>query len=451
MLIRPCKVIIAGGGLAGLVLALMLEKLGVDYLLLEARADIVAKAGGGLCMLPNGLRILDQLGCYEDLVARGKHAMDSVDLRDPNGESLVSTGGWEKRCRERYGYPVQWIDRAVLLQIIYGHIADRSKILTQKRVVSITRHEDEVEVATVDGSVFFGDMIVGTDGVHSRVRQEMFRHAEELGVEQEYAVEEKVPATYGCIFGTSSGLPGIPRACLDFRVNRKSSTVLGSGPEDRTYWFFFKNLGRTFHDADIPQFGPNDLAKAAKEHWDERITSDILFSDLFKTRRSAIFTPLREFVYRKWHLDRMMIIGDAAHQMSSIIAQGGNQALESAACLANSLMLAVSVSPAVNRLSAGEIRTVFEQVQEARFLRVSKMLELSHQRQLMDCMETPELEDLMLRKFPKMLPDVMLKRWDEMFWPSVSLHMLPIPEKPKQFYFLDELSQVERARSKSHL
>ena len=103
---RPCKVIIAGGGVAGLSLALMLEKYGIDFLLLEAYSDILPKAGGGLCMLPNGLRILDQLGCYEDMVKRGKQPVKSVDFRNAKGESLVSTPEFEKKCGGRCVLPI---------------------------------------------------------------------------------------------------------------------------------------------------------------------------------------------------------------------------------------------------------------------------------------------------------------------------------------------------------
>lgn len=100
---RPCKVIISGGGVTGLTLALMLEKVGVDYVLLEAHSDILcSNAGTGICMLPNGLRILDQLGCYEALLARAGYAIDSVTVRGPEGEILSHTDGWEKWALQRF-------------------------------------------------------------------------------------------------------------------------------------------------------------------------------------------------------------------------------------------------------------------------------------------------------------------------------------------------------------
>lgn len=61
------KVIIAGGSIAGLTLAHALENAGIDFALLEARGDLAPQVGASIVLLPNGLRIMDQLGCYEDI------------------------------------------------------------------------------------------------------------------------------------------------------------------------------------------------------------------------------------------------------------------------------------------------------------------------------------------------------------------------------------------------
>lgn len=59
------KVIIVGGSVSGLSLANMLEKFNIEYLLLEAYPDIAPQLGASMGLLPAGLRILDQLGCYD--------------------------------------------------------------------------------------------------------------------------------------------------------------------------------------------------------------------------------------------------------------------------------------------------------------------------------------------------------------------------------------------------
>ena len=66
----------------------------------------------------------------------------------------------------------------MLLQVLYENIKDKSKILTNKRVVRVDLSDDGVGAATLDNSVIQGDILVGADGIHSMIRNEMWRLAE---------------------------------------------------------------------------------------------------------------------------------------------------------------------------------------------------------------------------------------------------------------------------------
>lgn len=134
--------------------------------------------------------------------------------------------------------------------------------------------------------------------------------------------------------------------------------------------------------------------------------------------------------------------------MTSNIAQGGAQAIESAAEFANNLISALSSSINNDSLSVQEIENLFERLQDVRHPRVQAMMELSRKRQVMDAMETPEMEDLVLNKLPNMLPDMLVQRWDETFLPAISLRMLPMPNRPKTVPFQDEISQDHNLASK---
>ncbi|KAJ5633952.1 hypothetical protein N7528_001794 [Penicillium herquei] len=436
---RPFKVIISGGGVAGLSLALMLEKVGLDYVLLEAYSEFVSnKSGTGIAMLPNGNRILDQLGCYESLLQLVGQGIESIGFKDPNGEPLAYTEGWQKRASERYGYMGLWCDRGTLLQALYDQIRDKSRILTDKKVDIIQQTDNEVEVTTTDGSVYCGDIIVGADGVHSRVRQEIAHQASKMGRGEEYAREDEVPSTYSCLFGISGKMEGLPDSTLEYVLNKKFSYIIGTGPENRTYWSLMKNLGQTFHGREIPHFSEKDKEEMVKEHWNDKVAPGIAVSDLYNNRLRPLFmAPMREYVHKKWHLGRMMIIGDAAHHMTVIIGQGGNQAIESAAALTNHLVSALCNS-GTESLSYQEVQVVFEGFQQTRFDRVTSMVELSHQRQLMDSLDTPELEEIMLHKFPATLPGSVLQRWDQTFESAVCLHDLALPARDKTFRWANE-------------
>lgn len=61
------RVLIAGGGIAGLALANALQHADIDYILLEARSEIAPQLGASVGIMPNGARVLDQVGCYDDI------------------------------------------------------------------------------------------------------------------------------------------------------------------------------------------------------------------------------------------------------------------------------------------------------------------------------------------------------------------------------------------------
>jgi 2-polyprenyl-6-methoxyphenol hydroxylase-like FAD-dependent oxidoreductase len=76
-----------------------------------------------------------------------------------------------------------FLDRQMLLQILYDNIKDKSKILTNKRVVKTRLTHGGVQVITADGTTAPGDILVGADGVHSTIRQEMWKLAADLSPE----------------------------------------------------------------------------------------------------------------------------------------------------------------------------------------------------------------------------------------------------------------------------
>lgn len=91
---RSFKVIIAGGSIAGLSLALMLEKNGIDFVVLEGYPDIAPQVGASIGVLANGLRILDQLGCCDKVIEKAEYPVDKVVFRDSSGHSFKTFEGF---------------------------------------------------------------------------------------------------------------------------------------------------------------------------------------------------------------------------------------------------------------------------------------------------------------------------------------------------------------------
>ena len=89
------KVIIAGGSVAGLALANMLERVGIDFLILERHQEIAPEIGASIGIFPHGCRILDQLGCYDEVLALNKGgSFQDLDFRSFKGDfySRLSMG-----------------------------------------------------------------------------------------------------------------------------------------------------------------------------------------------------------------------------------------------------------------------------------------------------------------------------------------------------------------------
>lgn len=93
---KQFKVVIVGGSVAGLSLALMLEQNGIDFVVLEAYPEIAPQVGASISIQPNGMRTLAQLGCADAIVEQAQYPVDKVIFRDSNGEELSTMGDLAK-------------------------------------------------------------------------------------------------------------------------------------------------------------------------------------------------------------------------------------------------------------------------------------------------------------------------------------------------------------------
>lgn len=85
---KPFTVLIAGGGIAGLTLANMLEKVGVNYLILEGYREMAPQVGASIGILPNGCRVLDQIGIYDEIRSLIDAPLFETSLRSSEGLTI---------------------------------------------------------------------------------------------------------------------------------------------------------------------------------------------------------------------------------------------------------------------------------------------------------------------------------------------------------------------------
>lgn len=202
--IGSLKVIIIGGSVAGLTLAHYFERTGIDYVLLEGHAQIAPQLGASIALLPNGCLILDQLGLWDEIekltvpIMRTKYWVegkymgesDSLELvtkRYATPQSAVNDFAYEPSL----GYASGFLDRRLVLEVVYDRLPDKSKVVVNKRVVKIEHTETGVIVHCKDGSQFVGDIVAGADGTHSKTRDEIWRRFDSYGASGLIAKDRK--------------------------------------------------------------------------------------------------------------------------------------------------------------------------------------------------------------------------------------------------------------------
>jgi 2-polyprenyl-6-methoxyphenol hydroxylase-like FAD-dependent oxidoreductase len=99
---RSFKVLIVGGGPAGLSLALMLEKHDIDYNLFESHPQIECPGGAGIGIAPNGSYILDQLGAYQDVISAASGSIIYSFIRSFVGTVLSKLEHFDYHLVRRY-------------------------------------------------------------------------------------------------------------------------------------------------------------------------------------------------------------------------------------------------------------------------------------------------------------------------------------------------------------
>ncbi|KAH7007915.1 hypothetical protein B0J12DRAFT_692087 [Macrophomina phaseolina] len=442
MPLQGFRVIIVGGSVAGLALALMLEKK-------RHRLRCARSVGASIGVLPNGLRILDQLGCYEIILKTAQYPVNTYYLRDSDGKPLVHLQDVEAHARQRHGYPMLFFQRQMLIKILYDHIQDKSKVLTSQRVTSIDENDQGVSVRTKDGSLFEGDIVVGADGVRSAVRREMWHAMSESGLVRNQVRDTDIKTKYGCIFGISTGITEIPKGLLQINAGQCSSVLVASGPGHDTYWALFYDLGKTYYGADNPRFGKKDEEDVVVRHWNDAITEKIRFSDLYDRKTTSVCTPLHEYVVRAWHSQRSIVIGDAAHKFNPITGQGGNSALETAAALTNELVKTLNSHGPDVHVSGKALHFTFQAVQQLRSPRASQLVHASTSFQRLTAMETLLHRGMIRNVVPRLGNDLMLHILFRACTGAVSLDMLDVPSRPRGIPYDDEVMRRPGARSAS--
>jgi salicylate hydroxylase len=305
--------IVVGGGVGGLATALAARRRGLDVLLLE-QAPALTAVGAGIQLSPNCTRVLDWLGVLPAVeavsVKPAAHRFQAWDTGDLILETpLMPAAG------ERFGAPYMHAHRADLLDAMLTRVRPGDLRLDAK-VAQVTPHADHVEVTLAGGETVRGDVLVGADGIHSLVRDRLFR--------------PDPPRRSGCT--AWRGL--IPRAAAE-ALGIERNSYIWMGPQ-RSLVVYYVAGGAKLNWVGLTPFDPE-----AAESWSATATTAALLAQYQGWHEqvigmlSATERPFRTVVMDReplpsWTDGRVALVGDAAHAMLPYHAQGAAQTIEDA-------------------------------------------------------------------------------------------------------------------------
>jgi 2-polyprenyl-6-methoxyphenol hydroxylase-like FAD-dependent oxidoreductase len=170
-------IIIVGGGISGLTLALSLHELGIGCRIYEGAPEF-QRLGVGLNLHPHGVRELTQLGLQPALA---RHAVETKEMNyySRHGEFIFS----EPRGRfAGYSWPQFSIHRGDFHQVLADAVRERlgaGAIVMDRRCSGVTQDDDDVRVHFANGSGTAlpdarGAVAIACDGINSAVRKQLF-------------------------------------------------------------------------------------------------------------------------------------------------------------------------------------------------------------------------------------------------------------------------------------
>lgn len=317
------KALIVGGGIAGPAAALALQGVGIEPVVLEARSP-APSAGSYLTLAPNGLAALDALGALAAVRELGFATRTNVMV----GASGRTLGTISLGRPLADGTPALTVKRSLLAARLAGLAAERGiKVRYDARATDVRPVGSGVEVALADGSRMAADLVVGADGVHSRVR---------------HAVDAAAPSgryvgltNFGGVTRDSPLATDLPAEAWHFVFGRRAFFGAHPTPAGDVVWF--ANVPR-------PEITRAERAQTTDEQWQLMLCDR--FADDAGPARALVAAGVLELAgdntydlghVPTWHRGGIVLVGDAAHAPSPSSGQGASLAVEDAVELAGAL------------------------------------------------------------------------------------------------------------------
>jgi salicylate hydroxylase len=319
---QSLKIGIAGGGVGGLAAAIALTAQGHDVTVFE-QAKGFSRVGADINLTPNVVRAIDGLGAGAAVRRLGARPTFRIS-RDWDTGQETSRLGMGDVAEQQYGAPQITIHRADILAALAEQFPIE-QIRFAQRIRSLTQDDQGVQLAFEDGHSETFDLVVGADGIHSRVRTALFG--------------EESPRFTGVVSFRSvvptervKNVPEIEAFTKWWGPNPQSQIVTFPLNQGRETFIFATTGQESWTEESWTSEGDvNELRGFYKDfHPDARALLDACDTTL----KSALYE--REPLPR-WSVGTVTLLGDACHPMLPFMAQGAGMAIEDAVVLGRCL------------------------------------------------------------------------------------------------------------------
>jgi 2-polyprenyl-6-methoxyphenol hydroxylase-like FAD-dependent oxidoreductase len=316
--------LVIGAGVAGPVLAMALQRVGIDSAVFERDPAGSAQRGAWLTFQANGMDALRAIDADGPVTGLG-YDVDTISFVNGRGRPL----GRMPMAAPRDDGRLSQVMRRADLYATLGELARErgAEVHYGKELTATAAAGDQVEARFADGTSASGDLLIGCDGIHSRVRQ---------------IIDPRAPAPrYVPVLNAGGYIPGftvdVPEREFRMQFGTRCFFAWMPTPDGGTIWFANPPM------ADEP--GRGVLSGMTDAQWRGWL-HDLMRGDRGPAHDiiDAAPGPMTGWatydmpVVRRWHDNRnTIIIGDAAHATAPSAGQGASMALEDAVILAKCL------------------------------------------------------------------------------------------------------------------
>ncbi|MBB3131329.1 2-polyprenyl-6-methoxyphenol hydroxylase-like FAD-dependent oxidoreductase [Paenibacillus rhizosphaerae] len=324
------KVIIVGGGIAGLAMSLFLKRANIESVIYE-QTTVYGKVGGHFVIHPSGIQVLKELG-LGDALKKNSHQITDFKVMDKEGNPLFEDIEVDGEIEEM-PYLIN-IARFHLIDILYQKAVEQGiEINFGKTLKSFIDDKEHIQVFFEDGTEAKGELLIGADGVRSRTRSSLFpfpnyplKYAGKWGV-------------YGMVdldkLGEHKEFFASETSLMYFHENFNFFVSKHHPTDNEISWSMIVNEERKipkkhFEEKSIEQFR-SDLANRFSD-WDAPIKHLIENTDNFIPKQLFRIDLMTQYSH-----GRVALIGDALHTADPNAGMGTTLGLEDALYLSKLL------------------------------------------------------------------------------------------------------------------